>query len=216
MSINYSKFLLGVFLALSFSSCTVDDIVVPDSERVVPKDYLPFAEEGKVWVYGGENSNNNVPKELYRYYIKGDTVLRGKIYKKMYVREADTSGDAQYHYIGAVRDTLMKVMFTDSGKRTERLIYDFGLKDMNQLRWYGYTLIASDAYQKVVHGIARNVLPVWSSNNAFHDIWIEGIGCARGGLISYDPIMKRKCVLMRCENVDGCCYDYETDNELYE
>ncbi|MBQ6432684.1 MAG: hypothetical protein IJJ94_01860 [Bacteroidaceae bacterium] len=216
MSINYLKPLFGILLFLSASGCSVDDIVVPDSERVVPEDYLAFAEEEKEWIFAGEEGYGNKPIELYRYRIMGDTVLRGKIYKKMYVREADTSGDAQYHYIGAVRDTLMKVMFTDSGKRTERLIYDFGLKDMNQMRWYGYTLIASDAYQKVVHGIARNVLPVWSSNNAFHDIWIEGIGCARGGLISYDPIMKRKCVLMRCENVDGCCYDYETDNELYE
>ena len=215
MSINYLKPLFGILLFLSASGCSVDDIVVPDSERVVPEDYLAFAEEEKEWIFAGEEGYGNKPIELYRYRIMGDTVVRSRLYKKMYEHKAaDAAG--QFHYIGAVRDTLMKVVLVDAGKRTERLIYDFGLKDWNQMRWYGYTLIASDAYRKVVHGTTRNVLPVRSSNNAFYDIWIEGIGCAAGGALSFDPIMKRRCVLMRCAKADGCCYDYETDHELYE
>lgn len=216
VNINFQS-CVGILLSLSFLSCTVDDIVVPDNERLVPEDYLPFAEEGKVWVYAGEKVNNIIPTELYRYLIKGDTLLSGKQYKKMYLLESASVTEGQYRYIGAVRDSLMKVLFIDSSKRKERLIYDFGLQDGNQMRWCGYTLMAGDAYQKVVHGSTRRVLPVCSSNHAFNDTWIEGIGCASGGwYTSFDPILKRKSVLMKCNYSEGCCYDYETDNELYE
>ena len=214
-------------LILSFAliSCIVDDIVVPDSERVVPVDYMPFAEEGKVWVYGVTRMDyNNIP-EQYRYQISSDTILNDRHYKKMFIREEDRYGDSQMHYIGAVRDTLLKVQFVDKGQRKERLLYDFGLQSGNKMRWYGYTLIAgygNNNFQKTIEGKLRHYWHVYSSDNKFSDTWIEGIGGAKNQytaseptdksqFMSFDPIQKRNCILIRCEDAEGCCYDCKTD-----
>lgn len=206
-------------LILSFAmiSCIVDDIVVPDSERVVPVDYRPFAEEGKIWVYGVTNLGcGNIP-EQYRYQIVGDTLLGNRHYKKMYAREADKYNDTLMHYIGAVRDTLMKVLFVDAGQHKERLLYDFGLQPENMMRWYGYTLIAS-YYQKNkdVEGKIRHTIAIYTSNHEIDDIWIEGIGCAKAMYASYDPVTKRRSTLIRCDDTEGCCYDYRKNYQIIE
>ena len=217
--------LLPLILCFALVSCIVDDIIVPDSERVVSEDYMPFAEEGKVWVYGSTRIDyNNIP-EQYRYQICGDTILNDRHYKKMFICEEDRYGDSQMHYIGAVRDTLLKVQFVDKGQRKERLLYDFGLQSGNMMRWYGYTLIAgygNNNFQKNIEGKLRHYWNVYSSDNKFSDTWIEGIGGAKyqytayeptdkSQFMSLDPIKKRKSILIRCEDSEGCCYDCRTD-----
>lgn len=196
-------------LILSFAmiSCIVDDIVVPDSERVVPVDYRPFAEEGKIWVYGFTNHFFDSIPEQYRYQIVGDTLLGNRLYKKMYAREADKYNDTLMHYIGAVRDTLMKVLFVDADQRKERLLYDFGLQSENMMRWYGYTLMIGSQYSLIIEGKQRNALYVSTSNADFSVLWIEGIGLGGKYGYGYDPITKRICSLKQCFDMEGCCYD---------
>ena len=199
-----------LLIASSFFGCTVDDIIVPDSERVVPEDYHCFAEEGKVWVYAAAENADDL-HESYRYQIVGDTLLNGKNYKKMYLREAATYGDSEWHYIGAVRDTLMKVRFVDKGKRDERLLYDFGLVSGNILRWYGYILLPTNPPRKYIEGIMRNVVDVYTSDNKFKDSWVEGIGAAMGVCVSFDPIRKERSILVKCLDPKGLCYDCKTN-----
>lgn len=201
-------------LCLTFLSCTVDDIVVPDSERVVPVDYRPFAEEGKVWVYGVTSFGDDSIPEQYRYQIVGDTLLGDRRYKKMYAREEDQYNDTLMHYIGAVRDTLMKVIFVDKGQRKERMLYDFGLQPENMMRWYGYTVMIGSQYSLIAEGIRRKALVVSTSNADFSVLWIEGIGLGGKNGYGYDPVTKRYCFLKQCFDMRGCCYDCQQRYEF--
>lgn len=181
------------------TGCSYAEIIKPDSERVVPEDYIPFAEEGKHWTYCTYSD------EVYQYLVSGDTTIANVQYKKMFIREDEHYGDSLYHYIGAVRDTLMKVLFVDVAGHDERMIYDFGMDYMDMMRWHGETLICNGNDTITIEGQQRIVVYISSSSQKIDGYWVVGIG----NISNYDPVMRRYSFLKRCDENEGCCYDYQ-------
>jgi len=72
--------------------------------------YHPFAKEGKVFM---TNSR--------KYEMKGDTVIGGNCYKRVFITENETT-----QYWGATRDKDMQVYMVKAGSSSEKLYYDFG------------------------------------------------------------------------------------------
>lgn len=92
-------------------------------------DYQPFVEEGKVW----EKQVNGTKENVFLNHIKGDTLINGENWKKVY----NTAGFgylASTSYYAALREEGKKVYVIAKGSDTPRLIYDFDLKVGDELK----------------------------------------------------------------------------------
>lgn len=103
--------------------CTTCFSVLAGAEE---SEYHLFAEEGKVWEtkVGGDNE--------YYGSIIGDTIIGGKVWKKVYTERYQ--GPHKPAYYAAVRDEGEKVYAIAKGSSRPRLLYDFSLKEGEMVR----------------------------------------------------------------------------------
>ena len=204
----------GVFLTLFCLACdNFEEVYLPDDQRTVPEDYVPFSEDGKRWVYGNYNWIDKSESFLYSYKTAGDTLLNYRLYRKLYTSNDADEDAADWRYIGAVRDTLMKVFFVDSGKDGERLLYDFGLLPGSRLKWYGAKVYTNITESRILsQGYRYRYIDTalgydWNEG----PYWIEGIGgYDLSQLYTYDPISfvtDKSGLLLRCYRGDLCIFD---------
>ena len=94
--------------------------------------YYPLVEEGKRWeIYNFTitkryTSEEHVPYRTYM--IKGDTLVNGVSYKKLYATCFYFYGDDDVHYYAALSERDRKVYIIMGGTRDEKLLYDFTLR----------------------------------------------------------------------------------------
>ena len=204
-----------VFLTLFCLACdNFEEVYLPDDQRTVPEDYVPFSEDGKRWVYGEFNRIDKSDTVYYSYKTAGDTLLNHRLYRKLYTSNDADEDAADWHYIGAVRDTLMKVFFVDSGKDGERLLYDFGLQPGSRLKWYGAKVYTKfNRYGILSQGRRYRFIEAalgydWTEGPT----WIEGIGSFDTYLrYTYDPILfvtDKSGLLLKCYHGDTCIFSY--------
>ena len=92
-------------------------------------EYRPFAQDGKKW----ECQVGGIKENLYDNCIKGDTLIDGEVWKKVYNDDFKCmvlpSGEAvsMIYYYAAVRDVDKKVYAIAKGSTKPRLLYDFDL-----------------------------------------------------------------------------------------
>ena len=173
--------------------------------QVGTKKYHPLAVEGKVWnfkrpAWGPLVVPNEAAYHQYSYMVKGDTIINGFTYKKLYMNDFTypISGwetaeefyadpwwgnygflDNDWHYICALRDDDSRAYIIRDKSYKEYLIYDMSLEPG----------IYEDLHMKVVykysyseHGVDLDVIRwhYWGDGpvptGAYLTYWIEGVG----------------------------------------
>ena len=175
-------------------------------------EYQPFVEEGKMWsvtywTHEGTSSYKRV------YTIKGDTIIEGKQYKKLF------SDD---RYIYALREEDKKVYAIAStdkyGKPNTKEVewYNFGVNEGDIIDW-GYTCMSVEKIGYiVVNGVRRKCFHLIETGKDFsaqfyvRGIWVEGIGSYRGPL-SFNrwDADGGTATMDVCYENDQCLFTYE-------
>ncbi len=208
----------------------------PKPEFSYPEhEYIPFVENGKVWVdYDYEGNYKQVG-------INDTTVINQKKYHKLYKEEFCARGgtqtptrDSQLH--GYIREEDKRVYVRGVNNEQECLIYDFGVQAGDTIEWATITYtwaddIISKRYIAVdsilttsYYGKERNVYyvtcieRVFDKNGVeklehgpmyFDDVWIEGIGTLQHPIMSLlDDIYRWGATGMEYFNY---CYNYNTE-----
>ena len=104
-------------VCLLFSSCMALHAQRPQLE------YRPFADDGKVW----KAQVGLIMENVYGNQIEGDTLIGGKIWKKVY--NYVFMPDFGTSYYAAIRDEGKKVFAIAKGSNRPRLLYNFDLKE---------------------------------------------------------------------------------------
>ena len=197
-------------------------------------EYIPFVENGKVWVdYDYQGNYKQVG-------INDTTVINQKKYHKLYKEEFCAWGgtqtptsDSQLH--GYIREEDKRVYVRGVNDEQECLIYDFGTQAGDTIEWAAITYTWTDDIHKryiVVdsilttsyYGKERNVYYVtciereFDKNGVenlehgimyFDDVWIEGIGTLQHPIMSLlDDNCRWGATGMVYFNY---CYNYNTE-----
>ena len=129
-------------------------------------EYTPLVDESLMWSYCDvvKQEVDQYDLTYTRYYFKGDTVINGTTYKKLYQEDCDGA----IGYVAAMREDGVKVYMADNElpDAGEKLIYDFGLSvgddmDGNELQDAG--LVQTEDGERMRFDFE-------------FDTWIEGIG----------------------------------------
>ena len=207
----------------------------PKPEFSYPEyEYIPFVENGKVWVdYDYQGNYKQVG-------INDTTVINQKKYHKLYKEEFCAWGgtqtptsDSQLH--GYIREEDKRVYVRGVNNEQECLIYDFGVQAGDTIEWATITYTWADGIHKryiavdsilttSYYGKERNVYYVtciereFDKNGVenlehgpmyFDDVWIEGIGTLQHPIMSLlDDIYRWGATGMEYFNY---CYNYNTE-----
>jgi len=136
--------------------------------------YIPFVEEGKIWSYATVYQVGYLPGggPEYRagysnYQIKGDTIINGLNYKKLYAGCSDKD-----YYLGVcLREENKKVHFIIEGRDNGQPFFDFNLQEGD---WVGY-LYQVTKIDTIQIGETKRKRFAFGPGNVY-ETWIEGIG----------------------------------------
>ena len=172
---------------LTLCSCDKDDglgdVWPKGKEPTVEADYHPFVKEGKVWnLSRSYDTGKTTPVS---YIIKGDTLLQGQMCKKLYFRDDMAYGEGNWLYYAALKEWGKKVYIMRAGETEGELLYDFGLKEGQHIRYKttfshlvcfrtGFANKCGDDDEvrrswNLTEGGSGDVSDIWIR-------WIEGIG----------------------------------------
>lgn len=143
-------------------------------------EYRPMFSEGKVWHYTYRNWMEDIEKPI-DYAVRGDTVIDGKTYFKLYQEDAGVRT-----YWGAWREEEKKI-YRYTGN-TEQLFLDFGLHYHGQMpfTYTGYSPIYFEKTEVFKSGMGDCFTRHYYINEKYDpstQVFIEGIG-NRDGLIN--------------------------------
>ena len=57
----------------------------------------------------------------------GDTTIKSKVYKKVYLQDYEVYNNNSWHYFCAVRENGKQVFMVEMEDKKESLLYDFGI-----------------------------------------------------------------------------------------
>ena len=165
----------------------------PKPEFSYPEyEYIPYVEEGKVWVDFVETATSQ-----YQIGINGTEEIDGIEYHKLYKtsRYAPTGETSRSTFCGYIREENKKVYI--GLKDNEKLIYDFGIQVGDTIEWRTVMNSWNDSYAmkfyiamdsittQMYYGKERNVYYVscfaqFPEDEGLMkmdtDVWIEGVG----------------------------------------
>ena len=128
--------------------------------------YIPFVEEDTKWSYAFITWVGYDLRASYAtYQLKGDTIISGLNYKKLY------EGCSEDYCIAALREENKKVFIKEFHQDEERLFYDFNLQEGDNMIGYSgheWQVISIDTVQ--IGNTKRKRFDFYG------EIWIEGIG----------------------------------------
>ncbi|MCQ2608124.1 MAG: T9SS type A sorting domain-containing protein [Bacteroidales bacterium] len=165
-------------LSYSENNTQLYDVVCP-----CEKNNFSFVDDDMKWAYlyseTEEISSIKVPTILtVRYEYKGDTIINGFIYKKMF---KSLNNGRIWLELGYFRQDKSEVFFIKKGEIEEGLAYDFSSDLRNRLDWDDNLLVESDTI--VIYNARKKISRVCddresSSDNWFYcyDIVIEDVG----------------------------------------
>ena len=180
-------------------------------------EYIPFVEEGKVWVcrddYGLYGSL--VGYDVI-FVMSGDTEINGKTYKKVFLQFPGFFGDEEQHYYCAVREEECRVFLVEPEAEEERLLYDFSRpEEIIELSYDDQTFVRDAGYQdkycrphQMFYRLYRNVDAI---NNGYGGIgdWREGVGSIHVNPFACEFFVKESSripcliVVQKCTNSAG-------------
>ena len=173
--------------------------------------YRPFVEDDKVWKVGYSDSGNPV-KRIQYYYFDGDTIIDGRICKKMMCQQyvnPDYPGHDYSLYMGAWYEEDKKVYWT-KGEESE-IMYDFSLAANAPLPPSHYVLGPRqtgglDGFK----GVYRDVIvPEEEGPNGHVTSWLEGVGDLNGPFVQFYNtyiVQQQPPFLMSCTVGDEVIY----------
>jgi len=188
--------------------------------------YRPFVEEGKVWKVGNCQAilDNSVHVVDY-YYFDGDTIIDGKVCKKMMRQRFVSPGFSdEYGYwtpqpflrkVGAWYEEDQKVYFYDETTQSMVIKYDFSLGDYETVDFLyldGYPPYIIGPKQtggiEGFKGVYRDIMMGQDININTKTHWLEGVGGLDGPFSSvYHPLADSKPdFLMSCVVGDEVIY----------
>lgn len=200
--------LASILLAVgSFLSSCSDMEIYPVSKRTVPEDYHPYVKEGKRWNYSAVDMRDG---KLYTcsYRIQGDTLVGKTMYKKLFMQVSLQDNGNQWIYAGALREMAMQVFYLCRDSLNENLIFDFGVRKGNKLRWDGHKVKVYSVDQYIASkGFHYRTIDL-NDNDNFMVIyqWIEGIGSCYENLFWKEDFFTIQ-YLATCYEDDVCIYD---------
>ena len=154
---------------------------------------LLFVEEGKVWNMRCHRIyiSDLYPDYDFNYFIKGDTLISDRNYKKLYAYNENNDGQTLYKM--ALSESKGKVFSIPRGTTESHILYDFKIPE-------GASTFTADAFHPEweikmrnnkdrlieTNGVSRHCLHVNRVDASFEDFpsgwWIEGIGSELGPL----------------------------------
>ena len=169
--------------------------------------YLPFVEEGKSWVVTYlTQENTDSYKKIY--IIKGDTIIGGVLYKKLFEKDRDL-------YLYAIREDGQKVYAISSTDKygnpnTEEILwYDFNVNEGDKIETESSWLYVTGTDHIKINGVLRrriNIHQVYKNNpneNNGTGVWVEGIGSDLGPISPYSWGLDRGAN----STMDYCSFD---------
>ncbi|MDO9184365.1 MAG: T9SS type A sorting domain-containing protein [Bacteroidia bacterium] len=178
--------------------------------KINAQTYTPFPTDSAQWSV--MRTIYNFSQNSFQYKMKGDTVLNGITYHKIYYSLAlDYSSPNQSLHCFLREDTTKKVFVkypTGSGIDTsEFMLYNFNLAvgDTVTIRLLNYTTdslfklavtnvfltMTSTGYRKKI--VLQPIIDIWGGTGGCYQMgWIEGIGSIFGGLL-YDELPEQSC-----------------------
>ena len=137
--------------------------------------YRPFLKEGKTWncmlQYGPDYKT-----EYYKNIIRGDSIVNGITYFKMY-RETDTVSELDSYALW--REDKGKVYTYVPYEGKERLMYDFSARPGSEIVCEGEKVLVKTITKVTVGEQSFNCLSILISDNDIVN-WVEGIGSLYG------------------------------------
>ena len=166
------------------------------------REYRPFVEEGKTWNMHFEYATplDDVYGYDFKYYIEGDTIIRGVNCKKFYAFNEDNTG--KITYLMSLYETERTVYAFPAKAEKECVLYNFnGIIGDNVtiaahigLNPWSVVMRLNDIKQSFLHGSYWQVFQVNRVGAIMNDepinddedwgsgLWIEGIGSELGPL----------------------------------
>lgn len=122
----------------------------------------------------------------YKYFIKGDTLIGGKTFLKLYktgILFLETPVEIKDKYIGAIRDSANRYFFVEESKTSESLLYNFDAKVGESIcpDCSGMGYIVGEIYT-LENGRKKFYIDIITVHCGSANILIEGIGWL-GGLL---------------------------------
>jgi hypothetical protein len=190
------------------------DFDLPKSGSV---DHKYFAEEGKSWIYHYENPYESESAYDFRYFVKGDTIIDGLCYKKLYCE--NYQGSHTTEYMTAIFEADGVVFLHDffdfrnrKGEKGNYAIYDFRL-DKN--RWWiriSDNIYISTDEQVSVGGVQRRKMGFrnnYEPEETVSGYWVEGIGSSGDLLMPTSFPRFQYCHFVKCEKDGKTLFSYE-------
>ncbi len=89
-------------------------------EPSIGTNQYPFIAEGKTW---------NCCRDDHNFSCKmiGNTTIKSKVYKKVYLQDYEVYNNNSWHYFCAVRENGKQVFMVEMEDKKESLLYDFGI-----------------------------------------------------------------------------------------
>ena len=204
-------------------------------------DYRPMAEDGKMW----ETQIGLIMENVYDCLIKGDTLINGENWKKVY-KGIGWPMELEKPYYAAIRDEGKKVYAIAKGSNRARLLYDFGLKvgdlarcgiesndfaclldkDEKTDNLLGYPLFSYLRVERIdtikVRGqefrcFTLRLLDAYEERIMFAEpvIWVEGIGSGAGPFSPWLP-MPTTGIMINCNEGRDALFLYPYDLPNYQ
>ena len=167
---------------------TYDDFGIPETSAPAWPEipYHPMLADGKTWLYtysygysDPDTYELHVTKYDVTYTLRGDTVIDGRDYMKMY---EEYEGKCGYH--SAWREDGRKI-YVAYPNRKDSLCYDFGLPYLGQAPYsyrnalyYDIFLVNKEVIQ--MGGLYHTRYQFISDGFYEQSFWVDGVGCENG------------------------------------
>ena len=180
-------------------------------------DHKYFAEEGKSWKYHYENPYEPESAYDFRYFVKGDTIIDGLCYKKLYCE--NYQGNHTTEYITSVVEADGVVFLHDffdfinrKGEKGNYAIYDFRLVNNRVWTRIPDNRVFSTDEQIAARGVQRRKIGLrnyYEPEGTVSGYWVEGIGSSGDLLMPTSFPRFQYCHFVKCE-IDGkTLFSYE-------
>ena len=136
-------------------------------------EYIPYVEEGKVWV------SFEVSSSSYKQVGIGElTEINNKLYHKLYISILDAiTNEITYTGLhGYIREENKKVFTRELNNEFETMIYDFDVQAGDTIQFQQGETIVDSIETQIYYGKERHVFYVTHESSQINDIWIEGVG----------------------------------------
>ncbi|MBQ5507754.1 MAG: hypothetical protein IIT85_11590, partial [Prevotella sp.] len=174
-------------------------------------DYPQILEEGKSWTYKNIDYSNPDNCYEYRYFIDGDTLIRGITYAKLYCENADNKHRVQYK--DAVYEAGKTVFIYNKSEHENYIIYSFNENNLHSSNYdIGWSNFKKSSRETITNnGETREVIyfkPNYGSDEIV-GCWAEGIGSSVDLVHSKNFQARKYKQLVRCELNGKELFGYE-------